>query len=1121
MRAQNANGYGPYNSYVTVTPQQIPGPPTSVILVVISGTELEVFFSPPAYPDGTSNITRYTLEWDTTPLFTTAVSVGASCTSSGFGYCEVTGSTIALSPPYNYLISSLTPKTRYYVRVAARNSVPVQQTDPTGAIPDNTNWSNTVSAVTTDQPSGAPIFVAAAVSGPTNAQLEITPPIRNGGQIITTYVIEWDTVTTFDSIRYGYIEVPTSQLFPLYTGGPFVYELSGLVTGSPYWVRVSCITSMGRGPATTILSTVTPSGKANNPSAVSLSAATIQDTPITQVNVSWTAPIGAGADGGSAITGYLVEWWTLRNIPEVQLVRFTSDSYPPNVNGSFLMQFGPAPTLSYATGLLRYNLDPMNIREQLMNLGYSAVSGKSSNFVIGDVTVKRSLLSGTGYQWSITFNSDQNIGDQVPIAASPLAAYGEHVDVVELVTGRRSGGYAERQIISIIASGTSSTSDLGGWFRMSFNSSSAFTTWLPVDATPEQLQRGLRQLPTIRVVTVTRDIYHSATSASTPQAGFQWTVTFTGDRGNMPSIFLDSSRLYTKATSFSAIVYDGDNSINKKTGSKLHNSFPGELPANYSYQFVSADSRSLSVNNLITGTEYFFAVSAVNSFGIGPIATSASGSITPPLQVPQPPTNVSVNVNYGSATTLKVGYNSPNSTGGAPILKYRVEVDTSAEFSNAIPNEFICPAGNLHSAFKIETKGSINDPITSGYFSLKLAVNGHTYTSDYIPYDATAKKADETGVRSLLGAFTVTFPSDNSATMTPSADVSGILFVNDRIQFEDQSNTEMVYKVTAISSVSPYTITVDPAVSLNSTSTVLVQSVYRYHGGRGNIISSKVACVADVTSCSAERRQQSGSVESKLEMLTEAVKAGVSVDRDEPDNTNGVVWRITFLDDSPSDPYNYELSVNSSNLLTSSNQQGIVTVTKLVEGKVFTSCTGSHVVPTEKSLANGQYYYGRVFAINEVGFSLAQTGASPQKPMVTPGVPTSVVLSVVSNSELRVTFNPPDSDGGDTITSYLVEYSTRSDFSIAKNTTVTYLSGGPPFFKVIQGLTKGVSYYVRVSAGNSQGYGDPTASTPSFLNPYEESSGPTGVFLRVTSNTMLTVSFAYPEDDGGDRITGY
>ena len=86
---------------------------------------------------------------------------------------------------------------------------------------------------------------------------------------------------------------------------------------------------------------------------------------------------------------------------------------------------------------------------------------------------------------------------------------------------------------------------------------------------------------------------------------------------------------------------------------------------------------------------------------------------------------------------------------------------------------------------------------------------------------------------------------------------------------------------------------------------------------------------------------------------------------------------------------------------------------------------------------------------------------------------------------------------------------------------MTFLGAGAPFLKTLSGLTNGVFYYVRVRAGNSQGYGLPTATTPSRLNPYQQSDAPASVLLRATSNSMLTVEWTPPLDNGGDVVTAY
>ena len=258
--------------------------------------------------------------------------------------------------------------------------------------------------------------------------------------------------------------------------------------------------------------------------------------------------------------------------------------------------------------------------------------------------------------------------------------------------------------------------------------------------------------------------------------------------------------------------------------------------------------------------------------------------------------------------------------------------------------------------------------------------------------------------------------------------------------------------------------------------------------------------------------------------LTAEIVEGVTVERVGPDADNGFEWRVTFLDDSPAEPYDYALAVKSQSLTATNSSGGSATrviVTQVEDGESYAPCTGSLVVPSSGALVNGEYYYARVFAYNQIGYSLPQTAFSPEKPMTVPGLPTSVTIETVSSSELRVYFSPPSADGGDDVTGYLIEWATAADFSNAVNATFSYLDGGAPFTRKIEGLTQGTFYYVRVRAANSQGYGDAQVSTPSSLNPYEESSAPTGVALGVTSDTMLTVSFASPEDDGGDAVTAY
>jgi hypothetical protein len=178
-------------------------------------------------------------------------------------------------------------------------------------------------------------------------------------------------------------------------------------------------------------------------------------------------------------------------------------------------------------------------------------------------------------------------------------------------------------------------------------------------------------------------------------------------------------------------------------------------------------------------------------------------------------------------------------------------------------------------------------------------------------------------------------------------------------------------------------------------------------------------------------------------------------------------------------------------------------------------------MPSLGGLVKGLEYHGRVSARNSEGYSLPAKAVEPVSPKVIPAAPTGVTLDVVSATSLRVIFGSPSDNGGDTITQYLIEWSTTSEFEIVHNSTLDYLAGGSPFFKNIDGLITGTHYYVRVRAKNSQGYGISQKSTPSSLNPHQKPSPPTNVKLGITSDTMLTVGWSPPVSNGGDSVTKY
>mmetsp|Transcript_13942 Transcript_13942/g.22010 ORF Transcript_13942/g.22010 Transcript_13942/m.22010 type:complete len:376 (+) Transcript_13942:3-1130(+) len=153
-----------------------------------------------------------------------------------------------------------------------------------------------------------------------------------------------------------------------------------------------------------------------------------------------------------------------------------------------------------------------------------------------------------------------------------------------------------------------------------------------------------------------------------------------------------------------------------------------------------------------------------------------------------------------------------------------------------------------------------------------------------------------------------------------------------------------------------------------------------------------------------------------------------------------------------------------------------------------------------------------------MGYSEAGQAPAPAKPTVVPGLPTSVRIEADTSTSIAVEINPPYDNGGDTVDEYLVEWSTESDFSSSTNSslymdTTSSGSAGAPFTTNIEDLETGTVYYVRVRAHNSQGYGSPQASSPSFLAAYSVPDPPEMVLIAPTSPRMITVHWDISEDD--------
>jgi hypothetical protein len=262
-----------------------------------------------------------------------------------------------------------------------------------------------------------------------------------------------------------------------------------------------------------------------------------------------------------------------------------------------------------------------------------------------------------------------------------------------------------------------------------------------------------------------------------------------------------------------------------------------------------------------------------------------------------------------------------------------------------------------------------------------------------------------------------------------------------------------------------------------------------------------------------------GSLQSHLEYLPNV--GSVSVSRSAASVSGVYTWTVTFNDDGG----NWNVVANIVND-DSGKLTNVAVNTKVVgEWESSLDCTGPQVLG---GLTQGVPYFVRVTAYNKEGYglhtdALNEFGGNSQAPMRVPGRPTATALTVVSGTQLRVTWSPPVDNGGDAITEYRVDYSTDPLFATAavQSTRLLYIVDNGPYTTVLSGLSMGQTYYVRVFAKNSQGFGEGQAPTPNSEHPRQLPKAPLNVRTEITSTSMLTVFFNKPINEGGDAVTKF
>ncbi len=579
-------------------------------------------------------------------------------------------------------------------------------------------------------------------------------------------------------------------------------------------------------------------------------------------------------------------------------------------------------------------------------------------------------------------------------------------------------------------------------------------------------------------------------------------------------------------------------------------------------------SSPLVVSGLTNGTAYSVSLRAVNSAGPGFQSTSVSASPATPVSTPGSPSISSIETGDGQ---LSINFTAPTSDGGSAITNYEYSLDGGTNWiaSDATTSPIVVSGLTNGTAYSVKLR-AVNS-VGSGSANVAVSViptlsaDGFTFRLDG---DGNATVTGCVGscpaalvIPSSLGGHPVTSTGDQAfaekglTSLTIPASVTRMGWAG----FISNSLTSVTFLGNA-----PF----DPTVVFDgngSLSAVDVQfgttgwgatfsdvpvhvvpiapgapTVYSFTGGNGQatVTFTEPASTGGsaITNYLVEYKPTSDSSwttfshdasASTLSYVISGLTNGTSYDvRVSAVNTVGTssasAASSATLGTTPSAPTVDSVTAGNAQVtvaFTAPSSDGGSPVTSyeysLDDGFSWVSAapTSSPIVVT--GLTNGTTYSVKLRAVNDVGAGSANTAVSAT-PVTTPGAPT-VDSVTAGNAQVTVAFTAPSSDGGSSITDYLVEYKLTSDSSW---TTWSHDVSASTRSYTVTGLTNGSTYDVRVAAVNAVGTGN-ASSTSSATPVTGRPAGAPTIRTNVIGNGRVTLGISAPNNTGGTSITGY
>ncbi|MCL2525813.1 MAG: fibronectin type III domain-containing protein, partial [Coriobacteriia bacterium] len=1095
LRAFNANGPGTPSSSFAAVPRTTPSAPQNLTATTNQGPTITLTWDAPA-SDGGSPITDYAIYQSTDS--------GQTWTLNGN-----TGSGTSTS----YDPTNLDSGSTYMFAVNAINA----QGNGTAAYTDT---------IVNPIPATAPQNLK-ATAGNSQISLNWTAPASDGGSAISDYQYSVDGGN-------NWISMDTTAT---------TFVLTGLTNGLYQNVMVRAYTLAGGGAPSAVAGAV----PATAPSAaVGLEAAPGNTT----VTINWDPPASTG--------GNIINWvqvsddggqtWT-----SVASVYYNSYTFTGLTNGqTYLFTVRMGNSMGFGPQAMAVAATPATVPDAPADL--TAVGGDSSAALSWSAPADDGGAVIT--QYTVMQSSDEASWTAVATLAGSV--------LNTTITGLSNGSTYYYQVIATNSAGNSDPSDTASvtpmtvptapqnllinssnanvtltWAAPASNGGSAITAYevsfdgganwdtvpnvgdFSYTYTAPPLNVGQLYAYTVRAINVV-----GAGPEATPQNAEM--VALPTAPTNLQASFGDT----TADLSWSAPDSDGFSPI-----SEYLITMSSDDGQTWSFEAtVAADAMSYQATGLTTGTNYVFAVAAVNAVGTGPAAQT---SVTP-ATTPSVPQNVTLMPGNGTVT---LSWTAPATNGGADISDYQVSV-------NGGPWMSLETTATQATVSTETTTGPALQNGTSYSFSLR-AINSVGAGAASDPLSATPRTVPDapTNLSASIGDSTITLTwsapdsdggsaitdyqvsSDGGSTWT-DVPMPGALSYSFTGLNNGQNYNLAVRAVNAAGSGAAATTSATPA-----TVPAAVQSL-TLTPGDSQVIVSWTAPASDggsaITSYIVSYRVAGTST--WLDWTPSASAATFSQTVTGLDN--GTSYEFTVVAFNAQGPGAMFLPPRAATpaavpdapvALTSAPSNQAVTLTwetpasngatitaYQISNNNGTSWTTIDATSTPSfvftGLTNGTSYTFDVRAVNIMGAGAAATVTD--SPGMAPSAPLNV-RATAGDMQVTVTWSTPADSGGRPITAYDVYYMLSTDTTWTEFERFDTLATS----EVVTGLTNGVDYLFAVRAVNEP-FDEGEISNSAAATPRGVTTAPTDL-AAIAGNEQVALSWTAPADDNGSPIDSY